>query len=141
MRFLTYTNATRIYLVAGLYCIYLVITHLHMLSVFYTVVNMSFVTFIGEPIVVPESIRVTIDCGPVIDQANMSGKIFNIIWRKNGRVILNGSEVNVVLAPDNRRIVITETFLRIRAQVEAHREAVYECEFCGHFGTCVVPCT
>jgi len=90
---------------------------------------MSFVAFIGEPIVVPENVRVTIDCGPVIDQANMSGEIFNITWRKNGRIIFNYSEINVVLAPDNKTIVITDTLLGTPARVGTC--GVYECEVCG----------
>jgi len=90
---------------------------------------MSFVAFIGEPIVVPENVRVTIDCGPVIDQANMSGEIFNITWRKNGRIIFNCSEVNVVLAPDNKAIVITNTSLGTPARAGTY--GIYDCEVCG----------
>jgi len=90
---------------------------------------MSFFAFIGEPIVVPESVQVTIDCGPVIDQANISGEIFNITWRKCSRIIFNGSHVNVVLAPDNKTIVITDTLRGFPCQLGT--DGMYECEVCG----------
>jgi len=91
---------------------------------------MSLVIFVGEPVVVPESIQVTIDCGQLInDTRDMVGMISNITWRKNGRTIVNGSEVNVVLAPDNRTIVITDTLLGTPAQVGT--DGLYECEVCG----------
>jgi len=100
-----------------------------------TVVNMTFVAFVGEPIVVPENIQVTIDCAPLIDRAIMMGGVANITWRKNGRVIVNGSEVNVELASDNRTIVITDTLRGTPAQVGT--EGMYECEVCEIIdGTC-----
>jgi len=90
---------------------------------------MSAVFFVGEPINVPEDIQVTIDCSPLIDQALMEGAIFNITWRKDGRPISNGSEINVVLSPDRRVIIITETLLGTPAQVG--NVGTYECEVCG----------
>lgn len=55
---------------------------------------MSFATFVGETGVVPENIRVTIDCGLVVNQAAMSGEIGSITWYKNGRAINNGTVFN-----------------------------------------------
>jgi len=90
---------------------------------------MSFVAFIGEPVLVPENIQVTIDCGPSINQASKEAVVSQITWRKNGRVIVNGSEVNVVLAPDNRTIVIIDTLLGTPAKLGT--DGIYECEVCG----------
>ena len=89
---------------------------------------MSAVFFVGEPIYVPEDIQVTIDCSPLIDQALMEGAIFNITWRKNGRPISNGSEVNVVLSPDSRVIIITDTVRCLPCVVGS--DGTYECEVC-----------
>jgi len=90
---------------------------------------MSFVVFVGEPVIVPESIQVTIDCGQLIDDVrNMTGMISSIIWTKNGRPIVNGSEVNVFLAPDNSTIFISDTLLGTPAQVGT--DGAYECEVC-----------
>ena len=98
------------------------------------------VVFVGEPIVVPENIQVTIDCGQLIDQAIMMGGVANITWRKNGRIIVNDSEVNVVLSPDNRTIIITDTFLGTPAQVGT--DGLYSCEVCESIGgTCMINIT
>ena len=103
---------------------------------------MSFVTFVGEPITVPEDIRVEIDCSPLIDQVAMSGPIFSITWFKNERPISNGSEVNVVLGPGNRTITITDTLRGTPAMVGT--EGNYSCEVCpGDDSTCTIvsgPC-
>ena len=109
---------------------------LYLISLFVlpTVVNNSFVAFIGEPITVPEDITVVIDCGPVIDDAAMEGEVVNVTWYKNKRPIANGSEVNVVLAPDNRTITITDTLRGTPAMVGT--EGNYSCEVCVVDRTC-----
>jgi len=104
------------------------------LSILPTVVNMSFVAFIGDPITVPEDIIVVIDCSPVIDDAIMEGEVANITWLKNDRPIVNGSEVNVVLSPDNRTITITDTLRGTPAMVGT--EGNYSCEVCVVDRTC-----
>ena len=58
----------------------------------------------------------------------MEGKVLSITWFKSSRPIVNGSEVNVVLAPDNRSIVITNTVKSNPAQVGT--EGNYSCEVC-----------
>ena len=105
------------------------------LSILPTVVNMSFVAFIGDPITVPEDIRVVIDCSPVIDDAVMEGEVANITWFKNDRPIVNGSEVNVVLSSDNRTIEITDTLRGTPAMVGT--EGNYSCEVCVVDRTCL----
>jgi len=99
-------------------------------SAFYTVVNMSLVIFAGEPVVVPEDIQVTIDCGRLINETRDTlGVVANITWKKNGRIIVNDSEINVVLSPDNSTLFITDTLLGTPAQVGTN--GLYECEVCG----------
>ena len=90
---------------------------------------MSFVTFIDDPIPIPENIRAEIDCGEVIDRAVMDGGgIANVTWYKNGRPITNNSETNVVIAADNRSMIITDAFRGSPAQVGT--EGFYACEVC-----------
>ena len=92
-----------------------------------TVVEMKFRTFVGEHITVPDDIIVIIDCGPKIDNFTMEGGVIkNVTWSKNGRPIVNDTEVNVVLAPDNRTITITDTLRGTPAQVGT--EGDYCCE-------------
>ncbi|XP_065885723.1 hemicentin-1-like isoform X3 [Dysidea avara] len=96
---------------------------------FPNVVNMSFVTFIDDPIPIPNNMRVEIDCGQVIDQAVMDGGgIANVTWYKNGRPITNNSVTNVVIAADNRSMIITDTFRGTPVQVGT--EGFYACEVC-----------
>ena len=84
---------------------------------------------------VPDNINVIIDCGLLIDDATMEGGVANVTWYKNDRLIVNGSEVNVVLAPDNRTLTITATFRNIPAMVGT--EAYYCCEVCVVNRTCL----
>ena len=104
---------------------------------------MSFVTFIDDPVSLPENIRAVIDCGEVIDRAVMDGgSVANVTWYKNGRLITNDSgELNVVVAADNRSIIITDTFRGNPVQVGT--EGFYTCEVCIVGRTCfnVTRCT
>jgi len=101
---------------------------------------MSFITFVGEPVVVPEDIRAVIDCGQVIDNAISEGEVANVTWYKNDRPIVNGSEINVILAPGNRSITITDTLRGTPAMVGT--EGNYSCEVCIVDRTCqrIVSC-
>ena len=86
-----------------------------------------FYIVVGNPIPVSEDMRAIIDCGPVIDNFTMEGGVVkNITWSKNGRPIVNGTAINVVLAPDNRTITITDTLRGTPAQVGT--EGDYCCE-------------
>jgi len=70
----------------------------------------------------------------VIDDTLIEGRIANITWYKNDRPIVNGSEFNVVLAPDNRTITITDTLGGTPAMVGT--EGIYGHEVCIIDGTC-----
>ena len=54
--------------------------------------------FIGEPVIVPDDVRVTIDCSQLIDQAISSG-VPNpaVTWNGDGLELSNGSAPNVVI--------------------------------------------
>ena len=86
---------------------------------------------------VPDNINVIIDCGLLIDDATMEGGVANVTWYKNDRLIVNGSEVNVVLAPDKRTITITDTFRNSPAMVNVRTEGNYSCEVCTVNRTCL----
>jgi len=56
----------------------------------------------------------------------MEAKITKITWNKDGRTIRNGSGVNIILAVDNRSIIITSTLLVTPDQVGT--DGIYSCE-------------
>lgn len=91
----------------------------------------EFVVSIGEPITVPEDVRVVLDCGQLIDDTALDGEVF---WYKNGRPIINGIEVNVVVAADKRTIEITDTLRGNPAMIGT--EGIYTCEVCDADKTC-----
>ena len=89
-------------------------------------VNESLVVFVGEPVIVPEDIRVTIDCGEVIDAAPIENP--TVTWYKNGIPITNGSAINVVISADNRLCIITDTLLAVGGQLGT--DGNYSCQVC-----------
>ena len=91
--------------------------------------NDSLDVFVGEPVTVREDVRVTIDCSPLIDAAVSKG-IQNptVTWYKTGAVITNGSTVNVVIFPDNRLCIITDTLLAVGGQLGT--DGNYSCQVC-----------
>ena len=96
---------------------------------FYVVINESVVVFIGEPVIVGEDERVTIDCGQLIDKVIDSG-IANpsVTWCKDGFPLTTGSAVNVVISPDNRFCTITDTLLAVGGQIGTNGN--YTCKVC-----------
>ena len=88
------------------------------------------VLFVGEPIVVGEDVRVTIDCSEVIDPV-IAGGISNptIRWIKDGAELTgNGSAPNVDISADRRRLIITDTLLAVGGQIG--NDGNYTCEVC-----------
>jgi len=71
----------------------------------------------------------------MIGNMTTQGNIYNITWYKNGRFIINGSEVNVLVSADHRSIVITDTLRGTPAQVGT--EGNYSCQVCTVDGTCL----
>ena len=92
-------------------------------------INQSVVVFAGEPVIVPEDIRVTIDCGPIIDAvAAEIGMAPTVRWYKDGTIVTTGSAYNVEISDDGRFCVITETLLTPGGQVGI--DGNYTCEVC-----------
>ena len=103
---------------------------IHKLPSLFIVINMSLVVFVGEPVIVPEDIRVTIDCGQVIDKVAASSGIANptVTWYKDGTVLMTGTAINVEISDDGRFCVITDTLLAVGGQLGT--DGVYSCEVC-----------
>ena len=92
-------------------------------------INQSVVVFAGEPVLVPEDIRVTIDCGPIIDAvAAEIGMAPTVRWYKDGTILTTGSAINVEISDDGRFCVITDTLLAVGGQLGT--DGNYSCEVC-----------
>ena len=97
---------------------------------FNVVVNDSVTVFVGEPVITPEDIRVTIDCGQLIDDVVNTTNVANspVTWYKDGAVLTTGSAINVEISDDSRFCVITNTLAAIGGQLGT--EGNYFCEVC-----------
>ena len=84
--------------------------------------------FVGDPILVREDVRVTIDCGRLINNSIANGLDPNVTWFKDGVPITNGSEVNVVISADRRFCIITDTLKAVGGQLG--NDSFYSCEVC-----------
>ena len=93
-------------------------------------VNGSVFVFVGKPVSVEEKIRVTIDCSQLIDEVIDSTGVSNptISWYKDGLIITNGSERNVLISADNRLCVITHTLRASGALLGT--DGNYTCQVC-----------
>ena len=92
-------------------------------------INQSVVVFAGEPVLVPEDIRVTIDCSPIIDAvAAEIGMAPTVRWYKDGIIITTRSAINVEISDDGRFCVITDTLLAVGGQLGT--DGNYTCEVC-----------
>ena len=103
---------------------------IHKLSSLFIVINSSVVVFIGDTVIVREDIRVTIDCGPLIDKVATSSGIANpmVTWFKDGAMLTTGSSINVEISDDSRLCIITDTLLAVGDQLGT--EGIYSCEVC-----------
>ena len=97
---------------------------------FNVVVNDSVTVFVGEPIITPEDIRVTIDCGQLIDEVINTTNVTKpaVTWYKDGAALTTGSEINVEISDDRIFCVITDTLLPVGGQLGTHGN--YSCEVC-----------
>ena len=84
--------------------------------------------FVGEPIITPEDIWVTIDCGPLIDEVVNTTNVTNpmVTWYKDGAVLTTGSAINVEISDDSRLCIITDTLLSAGGQFGT--DGNYSCE-------------
>ena len=101
----------------------------------YSVINESLIVFVGEPVIVGQDVRVTIDCGQLINETIDNGTANPVVtWCKDGREISNGSEINVVLSTDSRFCMITETLMAVGGQLGT--DGNYTCKVCDN-NTCI----
>ena len=95
----------------------------------YSVINESLIIFVGEPVIVRQDVRVTIDCGQLINETIDNGTANPVVtWCKDGREISNGSEINVIISADNRFCIITETLMAVGGQLGT--DGNYTCKVC-----------
>ena len=80
-----------------------------------------------------EDQEVIIDCGPLIETVlNLTGIYPAVIWRKNGIILTNGSEISIVISQDRRFCIITETSLARGGYLGTSGN--YTCHVCGGDG-------
>ena len=93
------------------------------------VINGSVVVFVGEPVVVGEDVRVTIDCSQLIDEAIADG-IPNptVTWFRDGDKLTNATVTAVEISADMRLCIITDTSLAVGGQLG--NDGQYTCEVC-----------
>ncbi len=77
-------------------------------------INESLVVFVGEPVVVGEDVRVTINCSQLIDEA-IAGGIPNptVTWFRDGNELTHTTVTNVEISADMRLCIITDTLLAV----------------------------
>ena len=98
---------------------------------YYIVVNESVVVFVGEPVVVGEDVRVTIDCSRLIDETIAGGiPIPTVTWFRNGNQLTNATVTNVQISADMRLCIITDTLLAVGGQLG--NEGNYSCQVCAN---------
>ena len=93
-------------------------------------INESVIVFVGEPVIVGEDVRVTINCSEVKEHVINSSGVSDafITWYKDRRQITNGSELNVVISSDRRLCIITDTLMAVGGQLGT--DGNYSCEIC-----------
>ena len=97
-------------------------------------VNNSLALIIGGSATVRQDERVIIDCQPLITELMDKG-VPNprITWYKNGIILTNGSERNIVISEDSRFSIITETSLSRGGELGTSGN--YACRVCAGDGT------
>ena len=85
---------------------------------------------VGELVITPEDIWVTIDCGQLIDEVASTTNVTNptVTWYKDGAVLITGSAINVEISDESRLCIITDTLLAVGGQLGT--DGNYSCEVC-----------
>ena len=98
---------------------------------------MSVVVLAGEPLITKvEGIRVTIDCGQLIDEMVDTTGITNpiVTWFKDGDILRNRTASNVIVSANQRFCVIVDTFFALGSQLGT--DGNYSCEVCSSHTNC-----
>ena len=84
---------------------------------------------IGENVVVQENVEVTMDCIELIDNLKGKGEVNpEITWSKNGLVLSNLSQTNVIITHGRRYCIITATQLAVGGELGTAGN--YTCKVC-----------
>ena len=101
----------------------------------YIVVNNTVTVNVGQAVIAREDVRVSIDCGQLIDDKINSGvQNPTVNWYKEGAILTTGSAINVEISMDSRLCVITDTLLPVGGQLGT--DGNYTCEVCGGTTDC-----
>ena len=89
---------------------------------------------IGESATVRVGVEVIIDCGRQIDDViNTTGVNPYVTWFKNGTILTNGSERNIVISQDKRICIISATSLAVGGELGTSGN--YTCRVCAGDGS------
>ena len=101
---------------------------------YFVVVNNSLIVSIGESATVRVGVEVIIDCGRQIDDViNITGVNPSVTWYKNGIILTNGSERNIVISQDKRFCIIRQASLAMEGELGTSGN--YTCRTCAGDGT------
>ena len=96
------------------------------------VINSSVIVYVGEPVIVPGYVSVTIDCGYLIDTIPDSN--FCISWHKEGNPIITNSSCIEVSADLRHLMVSSDDLCKPWSPMISHgyvtlgNDAIYECK-------------
>ena len=106
---------------------------IHMYIHLCIVVNNSLEVNIGQPSIVRQGVLVTINCVELINQKISSGvQNPTVNWYKDGAVLTNGSQMNVVISSDHGYCIIDRTVLHASGTT-----GNYTCEVCSGTTSCI----
>ena len=86
---------------------------------------------IGENVFVQENVEVTMDCIELINDLKEKGEVNpEITWSKNGLVLSNLSQTNVIITHERRYCTITATQLAVGGELGTDGD--YTCKVCSN---------
>ena len=75
-----------------------------------------------------EGVEVNIDCGRQIDDVMNVTEVMSVTWFKNGIILTNGSERNIVISENERLCIISATSLAVGGELGTSGN--YTCRVC-----------
>ena len=100
-----------------------------MINLTYLIVARRVIASAGESVIVPFGTNAVLDCGSLIDSKTRSGQNATITWYRNGMVIVNGFNANVILSPDKRTVTINrEVPSGFPGLILEQKAPVYSCD-------------
>ena len=99
---------------------------------FFVVINHEVYAVVGETIIVPPSVRVTISCSRLINSSTIAP--FNITWHLNGFLLTNSSGLSSIVSQDKHSVIIKSTELTVGGQLG--NSGNYSCTTCSSNNKC-----